>query len=201
MHDDALKQLWKGQHFEALATLPDAAQIAAMKKRMKGFDKTIQWRDYREVAACLFIIVYFGRYLIVGKNTVLMEAGELVLVASGVFIAWKLIWSKRRLPKAEPNAPVFEAMKVELQKVENQIGLLRSVAWWYLLPLFTGGMLVLWGAPGGVSSKLGALAIFVVLFGFVYWLNQYAVKKTLLPLKRELESSLNPQGIVAEDPG
>ncbi|MDR3402019.1 MAG: serine hydrolase [Chthoniobacter sp.] len=191
MHDDALKQLWQGQHFEARPALPDDAQIAALKKRMNCFDKTIQWRDYREVAACLFIIVYFGWVLFFQNNSVLTQAGCVVLIASAIFIAWKLVGSKRRLPKAEPNAPVFAAVRVELQKVDNQIGLLKSVAWWYLLPLFVGVMMVCFGTPVSLLSKLGYFVFVLALYVFIYWLNQRAVKNNLRPLKRALEALLH----------
>jgi hypothetical protein len=190
MHDDALKQLWKGQHFEALPALPDEAQIAAMKKRMKCFDKTIEGRDYRDVAACIFIIAFFVWDLAFRNNSVLTQTGCIVLIASAVFIGWQLIGSKRRLPRAEPSAPVFGAVKVELQKVENQIGLLQSVAWWYLLPLFVGVLLCNWGARGSFPSKLVYLVSVLALYVFIYWLNQFAVKKNLLPLKRALEALL-----------
>jgi CubicO group peptidase (beta-lactamase class C family) len=188
MHDDVLKQLWQGQQIEALPALPDEAQIAALKRRMKSFDKTIEWRDYREVAACLFIIAFFGWDLAFRNNSAITQAGCVVLIASAAFISWKLMGSKRRLPKAEPNAPVFDAVKVELQKVENQVGLLTSVAWWYLLPLFVGVMLHYWGTRGSLLSKLVYFVFVLALYVFIYWLNQYAVKKSLLPLKRALEA-------------
>jgi len=191
MNDDALRKLWQGQHFEALPALPDETQIAAMKTRMQGFDQTLSWRDYGEVAACIFIIGWFGWDLLFGNNSPLTQAGCVVLIASAVFIAWKLVWSKRRLPKAEPDAPIFDAVKVELQKVENQIGLLKSVAWWYLLPLLVGVMMCHWGGSGGVPSKLLYSAFVLALFGLIYWLNQRAVKNNLLPLKRELASLLH----------
>ena len=191
MNDEALKKLWQEQSFRSLPALPDEAHITAMKTRMKRFDKTISWRDYGEVAACIFIIVFFGWNLTFRGHSLLTQAGCVVLIASAIFIIWKLIASKLRLPKAEPNAPIFDAVKVELQKVENQIGLLKSVAWWYLLPLFVGVMLVYWGGPGSIPSKLGYFAIVLVLYAFIYWLNQFAVKKNLLPLKRELASLLH----------
>ena len=75
MNDDALKNLWKGQHFATLPALPDEAQIVAMKTRMKGFDKTISGRDYGEVAACIFIIGWFGWDLLFGNNSALTQAG------------------------------------------------------------------------------------------------------------------------------
>jgi len=191
MNEDALKKLWREQNFRSSPALPDEAQIALMKTRMKGFDKTISWRDYGEVAACIFIIVFFGWNLIFRNNSVLTQAGCIVLIASAVFIAWKLIGSKRRLPKAEPDAPVFDAAKVELQKIENQIRLLKSIAWWYLLPLFVGVMMHYWGAAASFGSKLGFSATVLVVYIFIYWLNQRAVNKKLLPLKRELESLIH----------
>lgn len=191
MNDDALKQMWQGQRFETLPALPDAAQIAAMKTRMKDFDQTISGRDYVEVAACIFIVGWFGWDLLFRNNSTLTQAGCVVLIVSAVFIAWKLIGSKRRIPKAKPSAPIFEAVKVELQKVENQIGLLKSVAWWYLLPLLVGVMMCSWGGSGNVPSKLVYSAFVLALYAFIYWLNQRAVRNNLLPLKRELASLLH----------
>lgn len=191
MNDDALKKLWQEQNFRSLPALSDEAQIAAMKSRMKGFDKTISGRDYGEVAACIFIIFFFGWNLIFKNNSLLTQAGCVVLIVSAVFIGLKLIVSKRRLPKAKPDAPTFDAVRIELQKVENQIGLLKSVAWWYLLPLFVGVMLHFWGSPTNIGSKLGYTVFVFALFAFIYWLNQRAVKTTLLPLKRELASLLH----------
>ena len=190
MNDDALKKLWQEQRL-VVPALPDEAQIAAMKMRMTCFDKTIQWRDYGEVAACIFIIVFFGWDLLFRNISALTQAGCLVLVGSAGFIAWKLMWSKCRLPKAEPSAPIFDAVRVELRKVENQIGLLESVAWWYLLPLFIGVILHNFGAGGGFLSKLIYFTFVLALYVFIYWLNQRAVKKNLLPLKRGLESLLH----------
>jgi CubicO group peptidase (beta-lactamase class C family) len=191
MNDDALKKLWQEQNFRSSPPLSDEAQIAAMKTRMKDFDKTISGRDYGEVAACIFILLFFGWNLTFRNNSLLTQAGCVVLIASSVFIGWKLIASKRRLPKAEPDAPLFDAVKAELQKVENQIGLLKSVAWWYLLPLFVGVMMCHWGGRGEILFKLIYSAFVLALFAFINWLNQRGVEKNLLPLKRELAALLH----------
>ena len=191
MNDDALKKLWQEQNFRSSLALPDDAQIAAMKTRMKGFDKTISGRDYGEVAACIFIVGWFGWDLLFRKNSPLTQAGCVVLIVSAVFIAWKLIGSKRRLPKLDPDAPLFDAVKVELKKVENQIGLLKSVAWWYLLPLFVGVMMCHWGGRGNVLSKLIYSTVVLAVFAFIYSLNQRAVRNNLVPMKRKLAALLH----------
>ena len=42
MNDDALKKLWQEQNFPSSPALSGEAQIAALKTRMKSFDKTIE---------------------------------------------------------------------------------------------------------------------------------------------------------------
>lgn len=190
MNDDTLKKLWQEQNFSSSPTLPDEKQVAAMRRKMKDFDKTIRGRDIGEVGACLFVIAVFGFDFLLGKNSSLTQAGCVVLVLSCVFIAWNLIWSKQRLPKVEPNAPVLETVKVELRKVETQIRLLKSVMWWYLLPIIIGLELYFLGLHRPLRANLIVLACSLIVGAVIYWLNQFAAKHSLLPLKQELESLL-----------
>lgn len=199
MNDDDIKQLWKQQHFESKRAMPDEEQIAVMKTRMKRFDKTIRFRDYREIAACGFIVLFFGRDLFFGNNSAMSRTGDLVLVGSAILIAWKLTQSKSRAPNVEPNAPILDTVNAELLKVENQIGLLTSIGWWYLLPLFAGVTLQYWGRRVSFPFKLSYSAVIFAVFALIYWLNQCAVKAHLLPLKRKLETLLDPPAIAADE--
>jgi CubicO group peptidase (beta-lactamase class C family) len=189
MHDDALKKLWQEQQFDASPALPDEKQMVAMKRKMKKFDRTISWRDARESLAAIFIIIWFGRAYF-KEDALLTKAGCIILVLSSVFICWYPIRKKQRVPKAAPDASMTEALQCELEKVEVQIRLLRSILWWYLLPLMAGALVFHAGTQPSLSSNLGYSAFVVALSVFIYWLNQRAVKKSLLPLKNELETSL-----------
>ena len=97
------------------------------------------------------------------------------------------------------------AAESSLAQVEHQIWLLRNVAWWYLLPIFVA--LMAFAAQGAWQSRDDGLktlaefaaitAVFVAVFGFIYWLNQYAVRKQLEPRRNELQailSNLNESG-------
>src|SRR5579864_4015145 len=134
MNDDALRKLWQEQTFTAPPGLPDTEQIAVVKRKMKRFDKTLFWRDCREVAACLLVVGWFGSELF-RNHSLEAQLGCWLLILSGIFIAAKLILSRRRVPPAEPSASLEEATGAEIRKVDVQIDLLRSVWWWYLLPL------------------------------------------------------------------
>jgi CubicO group peptidase (beta-lactamase class C family) len=189
MHDEALKQLWQQQRFDAPPRFSGEEQIAAMKRKMKKFDRTIFWRDSRESLAAIFVIAWFG--VMFFKVPALMpRIGCAIIVLAGAFVCWYPISRKRRVAKTAPDAPVAETLRCELQKVEVQIRLLRSVLWWYLLPLGVGVLVFYFGLQPSRSSKLGFSVFVAALYGFIYWLNQHAVKKQLLPLKHEIEASL-----------
>ncbi|MDB6034209.1 MAG: Beta-lactamase [Verrucomicrobiales bacterium] len=189
MHDDALKKLWQEQRFDASRSLPDEKEIAAMKRKMKKFDRTISWRDGRESLAAIFIIIWFGRAFF-KVPAPLAKVGCVILVLASVFICWYPIRKKRRVAKAAPDAPMTQALQCELEKVEVQIRLLRSIVWWYLLPLMAGALVFHFGMQPSLSSNIGYSAFVVALSVFIYWLNQRAVEKQLLPLQRELEATL-----------
>ena len=93
-------------------------------------------------------------------------------------------------------------MKDSLTQVEHQIWLLRNVFWWYLLP-FTIAILaffaqVAWLNHSGFWPIALALVPFVlflfVLYGFVYYLNQRAVRRELEPRRQELLTLLASLG-------
>jgi CubicO group peptidase (beta-lactamase class C family) len=190
MHDDALKQLWQEQRFDASPAFPDEKQIAAMKRKTKKLDRTIFWRDCRESLAAIFVAIFFGSVFFT-VSALMPRIGCVILVLASVFICWYPIHKKRRVAKAMPDAPVTEALQCELQKVEVQIRLLRSVLWWYLLPLGVGVLVFYVGIQRSLSANIGFFLVLTAVYAFIYWLNQHAVEKQLLPLKREIEGFLH----------
>lgn len=137
MNDEALKKLWREQPLALPAPLTGREASDAMNGKMRRFDRCIWRRDFGEVAACLVVAVVFGGYFFWFPSA-LARLGCVITILSAVFIGWRLLSSKRRAGKSRPGASVMEALQVELRKVENQIGLLRSVWWWYILPVTVG---------------------------------------------------------------
>ena len=88
---------------------------------------------------------------------------------------------------SEPGEPLLDCVKHSLTQVEHQIWLLRNVFWWYLLP-FTIAILAFfaqtaWLDHTGFWPVTVAFAPWVlfllVLYGFVYYVNQRAVRRSL----------------------
>ncbi len=189
MNDQELKQLWQQQVLAPPAKVPDEQLVQAMKQKMAQFGRTIFWRDVREVAACLLLIVLFlPDYF---KSTSwLSKAGCLVVVVSAIFIGFRLVYSKRRDDPRLTTNSLRDYLQDERRKLENQIHLLRTVLWWYILPLYIGAVMVTVGGAGPLTGKILFAGMYAVICAGIWWLNQYAVKKTLLPLKEELDQTL-----------
>jgi hypothetical protein len=190
MNDQDLKKLWQGQVLAPPPKLPDAQLIQAMKQKMSQFGRTIFWRDVREVAACLLVIGLFlpGYFK---PTSWLFQTGCLVEVLSAIFIAFRLVYSKRRDDRNLTADSLRGYLLHERRKLETQIRLLSTVLWWYILPLYIGAVMVAFGVgPGGMVHKVGFAIFYAIGCGGIWWLNQYAVKKHLLPLKAELDQTL-----------
>jgi membrane protein YdbS with pleckstrin-like domain len=103
---------------------------------------------------------------------------------------------KRQPPEA--GEPLRQRVESSLAQVEHQVWLLRNVHWWCLLPFAVSclafiGQVTWQERSGGWWMALAAsivVAIVVIVLAGVYWLNLYAVRCSLDPWRRELETLL-----------
>ena len=120
--------------------------------------------------------------------------GDLIVIGSSIFIAWKLVHARRSHPPAPPGATVVESLRAELNAVRAQSQLLRSVLRWYLVPLGIGILVFTWGSFGGGSAGLVFNMIYTIavtaVYAWIYRLNQRARAKQLLPVEAQLQSLL-----------
>jgi hypothetical protein len=188
MNDDELKKLWQEQPLRAT---PSAAQlISAMQNKTTQLRRDLLARDTRELWACAVVIIIFG-FFFFNERAPISRLGELLVIGSTIFIAWKLVHTRRASPPAPPDATIVESLRAELNSVRAQSRLLESVLWWYLLPPGIGLLVMTWGMRTNLHAKIPATLIYVAVYAFVYWLNQWARSKQLLPVEAQLQSLLH----------
>jgi hypothetical protein len=194
MNDQELKKLWQEQKLENGPAMAPDEQIAAMRKKMEQLHRRLNVRDFRELAAGVVVIVVFAIYFVIFPYLV-ARIGVLIVIGGMLFaLWWMVIRSRRSVPQPIADAPVAEWLKYELAKVQQQAELLRTVFWWYLLPPYIGVNAFVWGLPNGPLAFNSAFTVFsALLYTWIYWLNQRARRKQLLPLQRELESLLQAE--------
>ena len=189
MNDDELKQLWQQQSLRQ-PQLSSAQLIAAMQKQTAQLRRILDSRDIRELVACAVVVIIFAVYFFTAREP-LSRLGNLIVIASTFFIAWKLVRTRRSTPPAPPGASVVESLRAELKSVRAQSRLLGSVLWWYLLPPTIGLLVGTWGTQINLHAKITSTLVFIAVDVFVWWLNRWARSKQLLPAQAQLESLLH----------
>jgi hypothetical protein len=194
--NDELKKAWQSQTSQLRLTLDAGLVLNEVRRNERQFAATIYARDVREVGVALLLVpvwIYMGIktespwswYLTV--PTLLWIAG---------FMIADRVRQRRRQPG--PGETLRSSIESSLAQVEHQIWLLRNVFWWYLLPPFAA-MIVFpahhaWQTRDDGLKSLAEFAgvafTFVLVGWFIYWLNQYAVRKDLEPRRQELQSLL-----------
>lgn len=193
MDADKYQEAWRTQASETRVTIDAELLRNEVRKGEQSFHSTIFWRDFREVGAALVMIpmwIYIG---IVGA----LPWAWYLSVPAAIWIAGFLLIDRRHHPQtpSDPGEPLLRCLEVSLSQLEHQIWLLRNVIWWYLLPfaipITAFFAQTAWNTRDG--GWLEALAFFlflvtfvVVLYGWIYWINQQAVRKQLEPRRQEL---------------
>ena len=201
--DDELKQAWQSQTSPRQLTLDAELVLNEVRRNERQFAAIIYCRDLREVGVALLMVPV---WIYMGIKMSSLWSWYLV-VPTLFWIAGFMIVDRMRQRRRQPGPgdTLRSSIERSLVQVEHQIWLLRNIFWWYLLPPFAAMMVwlahLVWRSRNnGLEALAGfaAVAVFFVLVGwFLYWLNQYAVRKQLEPRRQELQTllgSLNEPG-------
>jgi hypothetical protein len=176
-HDQWLR-MWQ----ESAPEAPNPERLARMAMaRVWHFDHRVFWRNFREYAGGLVMLVICAGQVMLRKD----PGGGWVGLGSVGFVMAYLWWRHRGLQPLDPLADLAVYRAAMLRRYDDQIRLLGSVPYWYLLPLFVPPIWVAIHAwhrsPRGAAILLAVVAVF---YGFVGWLN---VKLAVGVLRRERE--------------
>jgi len=201
MNFEDFQKSWQAQEGGKKISINADVLLNEVRNNQLLFRTRIFLRDAVEVGVAAVLVPIF---IVSG----LRISWTLHLCAFGCFVvgAYFVVdrWRQRRMTP-DMHGSLKDCAVTSLAEVRHQIWLLKNVLWWYLLPIYAPIMVFFswtaWRMPGPVAMKilmLLLLAGFVtVLYAGIYWLNQYAVKKSLEPRQGELEKLLNelePEG-------
>jgi len=194
MNFDDFQKSWQSQDAVKKISINVDVLLNEVRRNQQQFRRTIFWRDVREVGVAALLVPAF---LYGGWKThwtlYLSAFSCFVVGASMVLDRWR---QKKKTP--DLHGSLKDCAATSLAEVSHQIWLLKNILWWYLLPLGVPILLFFFwitlGAPGPVTAKILALlplaGFLVLLYAWIYWLNQRAVKKELEPRRQELEKLL-----------
>jgi positive regulator of sigma E activity len=184
MNFESLQQRWQQQETRSQVKVDASLILQEVRRNHRSFEAMIFWRDFREVGAALFVTVFI---IIRGRDWtdwLLAVAGAGV----GIFLLRDHLRQRKQRPRASEDLRLY--VQHSLGEVRHQSWLLRNVLWWYLLPLMVPLLISM--VVNAASFRQGAIffSTTLVLTWLIYWLNQHAVRKQLVPREQELERLL-----------
>jgi hypothetical protein len=185
--EDELKRYWQESTPDAPGTR-NPALVRELSSRVTHFDRKIFWRNFREYAAGLVVLIWSGFMAFRGNR-------PSIGMALGVsFVMAYLWWQHRKLRQPDPSTNVLVYEKALLERFDNQIRLLSRVRYWYLLPLYIPiiWMTVEWLPRHGWGAIFN-LAIVTAAFVFIGWLNEKMAVGQLKEARAKVSAMMKEQ--------
>ena len=193
MEFDKLREVWKSQEGAPRLTVEPETLLKETQRNKRYFEAKVFWRDLREVGLSILMALIFTCWC---AKTGGWPWG--VLAASCLFVAGFMLVDRTIQRKKRPtySDTLRQCAEEFLREVNHQIWLLRSLFWWYLLPLAAGLAIFLayctWSLQGlwwlRLISAFVAFGIVAALYYGIYRLNQSVVQKVLEPRSAELKA-------------
>ena len=187
---EELKTVWQERRVEAPALTKEELMSNVMQ-RLERLRRDLMRRDVHESAAAIVVGAIFAVAACFVRAP-LARAGALVLVGASLMVITVLAVLRLRHGREEtaPDTSLAEFCRRELAHVDAQIRWTRRVAWWYIAPLLIGVNMFFWGTSHSTTAGAVYLIATLALSAAIYWLNQRAVQREFLPLRRDLQQSL-----------
>lgn len=190
MDENLLKRLWVNANREQKVEIDAEKLITSINDQMLYMEKTIKKRDKIEIFVAVLMMLLFGCLLVVIPQ-VLAKIGAAILVVNCTLIIFKLIHARKVEIKQEAGSEIKYNLMISLQQVRQQITLLNTMLWWYLLPLFIGVLCFYYAISQSFISKVIYTIVVTVLYGYIWYLNKKAVREQLKPLEDGIIQALN----------
>lgn len=192
MSPDDYQHAWKAHTSRTHVTVDADALLKDVQRSQESFRTTIFWRDVREAGTSLLLIPV---WVLMGVTLSQPWTWYLIMPSFVWVFGFILVDRKRQRKRASDSGEsLLQCAQQSLKEVEHQIWLLRHVGWWYLAP-FGIPLLIYFCHVSWITSPTWPIAavfaagfctFVLVLYGFIYYVNQVAVRNTLEPQRQEL---------------
>jgi hypothetical protein len=193
MNFEDWQKIWNEHTPTQPACLPaDSVLLAVVQRENRRFERTIFWRDVREISVGLIVAAVFA-----WQSGSTGYAGWIAVALTLVVTAWMLC-ERRAAERGRENFD--DTLQGELDwavhHTRAQVRILDRIPWAYALPLALAGWLgwlqrfIFEQVPVSVivTRMTIVTAIVITVAMGIIWLNRWAVRKYLRPRLEQLES-------------
>lgn len=203
-----IKMIWESQKETPLYTLDPADLHKSVGLKRRTFNRSIFFRDVREIGAGLAMAVYLiieGVMLAIKDDGLFMHneydtasvAMWFLFTGAALFLfmpIYMFIGRKRQQHRERQfNISLHGDINKTICQIDYQIKLMKNVVWWGILPTFGGCAASLY-AVALLQSDTRAEVLYIIGLVlplgllFAYWCNQRIIKKSFIPRKQDFEA-------------
>ncbi|WKN44724.1 hypothetical protein [Tunicatimonas pelagia] len=195
MLDQELQKLWQQAPSEMQIKFNQSKLMIDLDRDIRKFERTLFWRDIREIVPAVLMTGYFGR-IVYYEPDMIAKIGFGFLILGSLLVIVKLLVVKRFKSSTPSDAPFQDYLKQRYQYLSKEKRLLETVLYWYISPFLIGYAILGLGLPLNIPHW-GAwiFYIFYLAFGFgvswfIRWLNDRAVVNQFNPILERIENTL-----------
>jgi len=189
MNDDELKAIWKTSNERMHIINLNSINMNVMNQAMKNFENIISRRNTREISFYLIGIVVFS-ILAYTATEPLKKLGAILLVASAIGVIYFIRKPKEKQPRFDITSSIRKQLLDYQEYVRAERKLLENIFYWCLLPTLPGAILFILGLAWIWQAKLMYFIFILIIFMFVYKLNQKAIVVKMNPLLNDIDKTL-----------
>jgi len=206
MLEQELKNIWKNSSKTEQIKFETSRLMIDLNRKINRFEKTIRYRDMREIAASILGIFLFG-YFVYEIPFLLTKIASFFTVIWFAYVIYKFRAAKKHKLSANLSLSFREQLEHQKENTIQQAKLLDTVLYWYLIPPFILNVIFVIGLespadynwsntianqllPLAITYKIAYLIFIAVLYAGILWLNKRAVKKGINPVIKEIENVL-----------
>jgi len=171
MNDNELKKIWQDTPHTENVQFNNQQILNDMNTSIQKLDRSIKWRNVREIAAAIFVIVFFAVQFFRFEND-LAKLGAALVVPAALFVIYKLLEVRRSQKSVDVSTNIKEQLTDTRNYLKREQQLLKDILYWYILPLMIPVVIMSIGLDGFSVSNLVYLFTVFLFSVFVYWLNQ-----------------------------
>jgi len=188
MTEDELVKIWQSSPKLERVKFEKSRLMIDVQSKLDDFNKKIKYRDLREVIAFVIVAPVFA-YYIYSVPFMLTKVASALIIICGIFVVVRLRNAKKHLP-AKFTETYLEYLSKSRKYIELQKRMLDTVLYWYILPFWASLSLFVAGfkdVPGKLPWIIQTESMNVALGVAIYFLNKYAVKKSIVPVLRKID--------------
>lgn len=188
MMEDELVKIWQSSPGLEQVKFEKSRLMLDVQSGINRLDKLVKRRDAIESAVAIFVVTPAFTFTAFMFPNIFIRLACILIVLWSFYVVYRLRNARKYKPDVTDN--YIQYLHKSKAHLIAQKKMLETVLWWYVLPAQSGVTLFCLGIALETGSYQGLIKMEVLGLGLAIatvYLNQQAVKKTLMPRLEKID--------------